>query len=88
MITEAFWRYLQYEKRYSPHTLRAYRTDITQFFKFVDDVHDLEKPSSVTHHHVRSWMVDMLTREISPRTIRRKLSALKTYFGFLVRRKA
>ena len=46
MFLERFIQYIQYEKRYSPHTVSAYQSDLDQFFKFLrgQDA-DLTNPS-------------------------------------------
>ncbi len=86
MKQSEFLQYIQFEKHFSPHTIDAYRKDLAQFFLFLKDQLELTKVEQITHHHVRSWVVDLMSREMSTRTIRRKLSTLKTYFRFLQKR--
>ncbi|HFA50991.1 MAG TPA: integrase [Bacteroidetes bacterium] len=83
MQQDRFFQYLQYEKRYSPHTLTAYRTDLGQFVAYLNDIYQIKKPSEVAPVHIRSWIVDLLGKKNSTRSINRKLSCLKTYFKFL-----
>ncbi len=83
MKQERFFQYLQYEKRFSPHTLTAYQTDLGQFVEFVDRIFEIASCTEITHTHIRSWIVDLLDRKNTPRSINRKLSCLKTYFKFL-----
>jgi len=83
----SFIHYLQFEKRLSAHTVLAYRKDLEQFFAFLEET--LASPAQaagVTFRHVRSWVVDLLSQGRSPRTIQRKLSTLKAYFSFLLKR--
>lgn len=87
MKKEAFLQYLQYEKRFSAHTITAYRKDLEQFLVFIKDNNGLTSTKEVRHFHIRSWVVELLSNEISPRSINRKLSTLKTYFRFLLKRK-
>ncbi len=84
MKLDTFINFLQYEKRLSPHTLTAYRSDVTQFLRFLDAVYGFQTPEAVEHPHLRAWVVELLTNDYSARTIHRKLSALKTYFRFLL----
>jgi integrase/recombinase XerC len=86
MQLDTFINYLQYEKRFSPHTITAYRKDLEQFLTFIENIAGLERIDEVQHTHVRSWVVELLSCDISPRTINRKLSALKTFFHWLRRR--
>jgi integrase/recombinase XerC len=83
MFIERFIRYLQFEKRFSPHTVSAYQKDIQQFSEYLS-INELEF-KDVKHQHVRSWMVELLEQDREPRTIHRKLSALRSYYKFLVR---
>ena len=86
MKVDTFLSYLQYEKRYSPHTITAYTGDIEQFISFLQEFGGIENINEVQHWQIRSWVVDLLGQDVSPRTVNRKLSALKTYFKFLLKR--
>jgi integrase/recombinase XerC len=83
MEKERFIAFIQFEKRYSPHTVTAYRTDLDQFYSFLKERYSLEEIRSVTHPMIRSWLADLMEQGISPRSINRKLTALKSYFRFL-----
>ena len=87
MNIERFFQYIQYEKRFSPHTLTAYQSDLGQFVDFLENTYDITVPSEVKHLHVRSWIVDLLGKKNTTRSINRKLSCLKTYFKFLRKQK-
>jgi len=85
MFLERFVPYLQFEKRYSAHTVLAYRTDLEQFFAHISHPDNtVTHPSQITHHHIRNWMVDMMDNSISPRTVNRKTATLRKYFKFLM----
>ena len=85
MELKSFIQYLRYEKRVSSHTVLAYQNDLQQFFTFLKSLYETEDISSVTHSMVRSWIVDLMEKEISPRSINRKLTTLKTFYKFLLR---
>lgn len=85
MKQDVFVKYLQYEKRFSAHTIAAYEQDLKQFTVFIKDIHSLTSVTEVGHSHIRSWVVSLLQQNIAPRSIRRKLSTLKTYFRFLLK---
>ncbi|WP_088653937.1 tyrosine-type recombinase/integrase [Geofilum rhodophaeum] len=80
--TERFLQYLESEKRSSAHTLTAYRNDLQQFLDFLgsseEGVLQLVKPRLI-----RSWVVALSEAGRSPRTIHRKISALKMFFRHL-----
>jgi len=85
MYREGFLKYLQHEKRYSDHTIRAYKNDLQQFFSYLEENHSSRDVHKITDDKVRSWVVSCLQNNISERTINRKISTLKTYFKYLIR---
>lgn len=85
MYIERFFNYLQYEKRFSPHTLLSYRKDIDQFLHFIQGEPGIRQVQDITHHTVRSWLVELMEQRRSAATVSRKLSSLRTYFKFLLR---
>ncbi len=82
MNATAFLQFLEYEKRLSPHTLTAYRSDLDQFFTYLQDIYGLTSVAEVRHSHIRSWMVHLTQENIQARSINRKLSCLKSFFRF------
>ena len=83
MNHERFFNYLQYEKRFSPHTLIAYTKDLGQFTTFIETTYQIAAAGDINHFHIRSWMVDLMEKGNVARSINRKLSCLKTWFRFL-----
>lgn len=83
MFIERFIRFLQFEKRYSPHTIIAYRNDLQQFQTFLK-LSDLDF-EGVLHTHVRSWMVELLDQGSTSRSVNRKISSLRSFYKFLKR---
>jgi len=92
MFSERFIRYIKFEKRYSPHTVSAYKSDLDQFFNFLNNPGKqspapepvITHPSQITHHHIRNWMVEMMSDHILARSIGRKIATLRKYFKFLL----
>lgn len=84
MDLSSFIRYLQFEKRYSAHTIVAYQKDIEQFFEFIQQQFQSNNWSQVKSIHLRSWVVQMMRDEVKASSIHRKVSALKTYHKFLL----
>ncbi len=87
MPLSRFLSHLQYEKRYSLNTLTAYRTDLNQFFEYISKEYDTTDITHVTHFYIRSWIVSLMDAKISPRSVNRKITALKSFFRFLLREK-
>lgn len=83
---ESFYGYLSLERRFSPHTLSAYRGDLQNFIAHCIEHQCLTSVAEVRHLHVRSWIVAQMQSGQSARSINRRLSCLKTYFRFLKKR--
>jgi integrase/recombinase XerC len=88
MDINSFIQYIRYEKRFSPHTVLAYENDLKQFFTFIKNLYETENPDEITHPMIRSWMVDLMEKQISTRSVNRKLTSLKTFYKFLLRNQA
>jgi len=87
MPVKRFLSHLQYEKRYSSNTLVAYETDLSQFFGYLQKEYQTQDVKSITHFFIRSWIVALIEAKISPRSVNRKITALKSFFRFLLREK-
>jgi integrase/recombinase XerC len=90
--TTAFIDSLKAERDASPHTIKAYETDLGQFFTFAAQA-KLFTPSpvaakpfaAVTRAHIRAFAARMSRQGLGPATMERKLSALRSFFRFLQR---
>ncbi|HXR80642.1 MAG TPA: tyrosine-type recombinase/integrase [Saprospiraceae bacterium] len=85
-LLTGFGDYLQYERRYSAHTLESYLRDTTQFSEYLLLQYGYSSYRDVTHHQVRSWVVALLHQKIGTVSVRRKLSALAHFFKWLRRK--
>lgn len=79
-MLDKFFDYLQYEKRYSDHTVRAYRTDLEELRDFLAVQFEIDALQEAGSDHLRTWLVHKMEKGSSPRTIRRKVSSVKAYF--------
>jgi len=84
-VKERFLAHIQFEKRYSIHTVTAYRTDLDQFFKYILSQYGSESLSGISHFMIRSWLVSLIDQKISPRSVCRKLTTLKSFFRFCLK---
>lgn len=82
---QAFLDYLQYEKRYSLHTLEAYRNDLEQFFSFLVNQFDAPTIPTILATFIRTWLASLKSEGISAKTINRKASSLKSFFKYQMR---
>ena len=85
MVNE-FLQYLQYEKNYSSHTVLSYRNDMLQFCKFQKISPENFLPDAITASHIQQWILSLMSDNISSRTLSRKISSLKTFWHFMLRR--
>ncbi len=86
MKFDLFLAYITFEKRFSKHTIKAYKTDLEQFKTYLITTYSLSTNSEITHHHVRSWIISLMKEDVSTRSINRKLSTLKSLFQFLIKK--
>jgi len=78
-----FLKYLQAEKRYAAHTVKAYKNDLNQFHAFCQD-NDREG-MDLNYRTIRSWVVFLMDSGYSSRTVHRKLTSLSTYCKYLIK---
>lgn len=84
---QGFFEYLQFEKRYSKNTLISYQNDILQFQNFCLNEFDEKDIVTVKTTIVRSWLARLKENEISSKSINRKISALKSFYKYLLKNK-
>ncbi|MFN2513417.1 MAG: tyrosine recombinase XerC [Pyrinomonadaceae bacterium] len=86
-----FFEHLRYERNVSEHTLRNYRSDLSQFLDYLapavgrsgkrntPDIHEID------HITIREWLSTLHSARKKKASVARKLAALRTFFQFLVR---
>lgn len=80
-----FLQYLQYERNYSDHTVAAYKNDLSQFCDHVGCTTESFDPRLVAVGDIQHWILTLMDGGESSRSIARKISALKSYWKFLLR---
>lgn len=84
MWIEAFLRYVRYEKNYSSHTVLSYKRDIEQFAEYLSQ--EFAVPiERASRDCVRGWAASLIERNISSRSVARKLSALRAFYAYLLK---
>ena len=80
-----FLDYIAIEKRYSVRTVGEYGDDLKAWCAFLGwEVSDFD-PTKLDSDDVKAWMIDMLDKGLSPRSVKRRLSAVKSLYKFLLR---
>ncbi|MCL4154442.1 UNVERIFIED_CONTAM: hypothetical protein GTU68_039549 [Idotea baltica] len=82
---KSFTDYLLLEKNYSVLTVNAYQNDLEGFSEFVKSEYETTNINKVNYSQVRSWIVLLVENGLSNRSINRKVSALNTYYKFLLK---
>ena len=86
-LTDSFLDYLLFERNYSQETVKAYKNDLEQFEEFYAKYMKEESSlAEVDAQEVREWILDMMNRGAAVATINRKLSTLRSFYKFLLKR--
>tara|TARA_B100001057_G_C22801334_1_gene931629 strand:+ start:462 stop:1343 length:882 start_codon:yes stop_codon:yes gene_type:complete len=83
-LTQNYLDYLLLEKRYSSHTVKAYRTDLRIFESYLKEIYTTSIDKA-NHSMIRSWLVDELNKGNSARTVNRKITTLKSFYKYLIK---
>jgi integrase/recombinase XerC len=81
---ERFRRYLAVERRCSPHTVAAYTRDLQALVSYCDRT-GLESWTALDSGHLRSFAARLHAGGLGPRSIQRRLSAVRSFYEFLQR---
>ena len=82
-MIQAFLDYLEIEKKYSPHTVLAYKNDLERFERFCKEVYEVDDLRVVSYVQVRAWVIELVDSGISNRSVNRKTSSLRSFYNFL-----
>ena len=89
MVTslQAYHDYLSKEKHYSLHTVAAYLKDVSEFESFLKTNDENAALEQVHYGLVRNWIVVLVENGMSNTSVNRKISALKSFYKFLLKSK-
>lgn len=82
---QAFQDYLQFEKKYSPHTVNAYLNDLGFFEEFNKERFEQDSIERVNYSQIRSWIVFLVDQGVSNVSVNRKMASLKAFYKFLLK---
>lgn len=84
-MIQHFLDYIAIEKKYSEQTVAAYRDDLRAFCQFLGwELQDYD-PTKVQEGDIRDWMIQLLDEGHSPRSVKRYLSSLRSFYKFMLR---
>ena len=87
MPIKSFIDYLTFEKKYSEHTIIAYRKDLNTFRNFCIEEYGSQALLTIHYSQIRSWIVQLVDSGITNRSVNRKVSSLKSFYKFLQKTK-
>ncbi|MFI5153159.1 MAG: tyrosine-type recombinase/integrase [Chitinophagales bacterium] len=82
-----FVDYLKFEKRYSEHTVTSYQNDLLGLSSYIQQEFGNLYVKEISSSYIRSWLASLKEEKMSSRSIARKISALQSFFKWLVRTK-
>ena len=82
---QPFFSYLQFEKRYSQHTIISYQTDLTSFFDYLAVQYGDVAVRDISHLYIRSWLASLKDEGLAAKSINRKISSLRSYFKYALK---
>ena len=85
-MKDSFIKFLRQERRLSHHTVISYEADLKQFQSFFSDYSSNQKIETADKRAIRSWIVELSLKNLSPKSINRKIATLKSFFKFLIKR--
>ena len=87
MLIDSFLEYLRLERNYSERTIVSYETDLREFEEYFQEVDAGLDFKKIDADIVRRWMVHLMDEGRAATSVYRKLSTLRSFYRFLLRRK-
>lgn len=84
-MVDKFLDYIKVEKRYSEHTLTSYKKDLEDFLSFVMNTEGSQNLVQVDKKVIRNFLVHLTENNFQKRSINRKLSALRSFYHYLLK---
>ena len=81
-LPDEFLNYLTFQKRYSKHTIIAYKNDLNNFFDFISKEYGPVGLKEISSPMIRTWLASLKENKAVAKTINRKISTLKSFFKY------
>lgn len=83
MFIEAFVTYLRVQRGCSPHTLKAYETDLRLYAEYLANVDSMLQILDSDADLVRCWVAELIYKGYAVGSVCRKLSSLRAFFSYM-----
>ncbi len=87
-IIKQFLDYLNFQKRYSNHTIISYQNDLNGFFDFLLKQFGETELTDIKTTFIRSWLAELKQQGMESKSINRKISTLKSFFKYQLRQQS
>lgn len=84
-MIQRFLTYLEVERHYSPLTIKSYKDDLRDFCLFLGLEPQEFDPKMIDAEDVKAWLVEMLNNGAAPRSVKQRLSAIKSLYKYLLK---
>ncbi|MBR5841106.1 MAG: tyrosine recombinase XerC [Bacteroidaceae bacterium] len=84
-MIEGFLNYLTHERAYSPHTVKSYESDLREFGAYLANTENVLDLTNADADLIRGWAVTLMEGGCKATSVNRKLSALRTFYKYLLR---
>lgn len=85
-MINTYLKYLLHEKKYSANTIQSYENDLRQLEIFLNQYDPEHSLKHASHRQLRAWIVSLIDDKISPRSVNRKIAAVRAFYKFLLSR--
>lgn len=83
-----FLAHLEFQKAYSPATVRAYATDLEEFEAYLQDISlSLGELEKIHKKHIQKYLAFLFQQKLAKTSMARKMSCLRSFFRFMLQKK-
>jgi len=82
-LFDSFLSYIELEKEYSKNTVSSYKNDLDDFKEFLTKID--KDPIEIDKKDIFNYLVFLSKKKLKPASLRRKISALRSFYKFLIR---
>lgn len=85
-LINEFCNYLLTQKRFSENTVKSYQNDLLGLSRYAHDEYEVDNPTLISPQILKSWLSSLKEQNMESRSVNRKLSAVRSFYKYLLRR--